>query len=282
MNYPFKALEPEYARLLSVAKITRDGPVRAGVTQILRVLPSYIATSTTSNIPAAWIGPTDCREDDCNANCGIGQGDPWRQVSRHVPAGHGPFQSKAAADEFYLHYDHIDTLEPGVEEWTLPYACYCWERWNGFGPRAHGRISGYLFACTDVYDTPHYGGYGDGGKYVGDGEWSSTTVDSQPGAVPLYLELIKIRPDLAIKSIPFVAAAAAPSLVPAPAPHGLHDARTLQVDLNKITHAGLKVDGNYGRMTTRAVRNFQATEHLSVDGIAGTDTWNKIDAILGN
>lgn len=281
MQHPFAALEPEYVRLLSVAKITRPGPVRAGVAQIMKVIDSYVATSTTTNVPAAWIGPTDCREDDCNPNAGIGQGDPWRQVSRHVPAGHGPFASKAAADQFYLHYDHIDVLDAGVAAWTLPYACYCWERWNGFGPRAYGRHTGYLWACMDVYDPPVYGGYGQGGKYVADNRWSSTAVDVQPGAVPLYLELVKIRPDLAISAIPAIATVASPPLVPVAPPHGVHDAAALQAALNSLgANPPLDVDDNYGRLTIRAVRAFQQAAVIRVDGIAGDETWAAIDARL--
>jgi len=280
MAYPFATLQPEYAHLLSVAKITRPGPVHAGVAEIMKVIDSYVATSAATKIPAAWIGPTDCREDDCNPNAGIGQGDPWRQVSRHVPAGHGPFASKAAADQFYLHYDHIDVLEPGVSAWTLPYACYCWERWNGFGPRAYGRISGYLFSCMDVYDTPAYGGYGKGGKYVADKRWSSTAVDVQPGAVPLYLELIKIRPDLTISAIPVIAGATVP-LVPAAPPVGVHDAAALQAVLNMLgADPQLEVDNNYGRKTIRTVRAFQELVGIGVDGIAGDETWAAINEKL--
>jgi len=287
-QHPFTILAPEYAHLLSVAKVTRPEPVVRGVDEIMKVIASYEATAAETKIPAAWIGPTDCRESDCNPRCGIGQGDPYDKVSVHVPRGEGPFASKADADRFYLHYDKIDVLR-GTTAWTLPYMCWSWESWNGFGPRGHGRISGYLFSCTDVYDTPRYGGYGLGGKYVADGEWSGDTVDTQPGTVPMYLELVRRRPDLAVTGLPLVAviappivpAAPAAVITPLPPPTGLHDAKALQTALNALgAEPPLAADGNYGRMTRRAVEAFQKSVGLAVDGLAGPETWQKIQESL--
>ena len=281
MLHPFQALQPEYVRLLSTVKITRPQVVSRGVDEIERVLESYEQTSAQNAIPAAWIGPTDCRESDCNPRCGIGQGDPYNAVSVHVPRGEGPFASKAAADKFYLHYDHIDVLAPGVPAWSLPYAVYAWEEWNGWGPRNHGRLSGYPWSCTDAYDTPAYGGHGLGGKYVEDGVWDPNKLDPQPGAVALYLELVRRHPSLAISGMPALVSVAAPSIVTLPPPVGVHDAAALQTALNKLgASPQLDVDGNFGRMTKRAVMAFQAKGGLAVDGLAGPATWAAIDAKL--
>ena len=291
MEHPFASLAGEYAHYLSIAKITRPGPVHAGVDEIMKVIASYEATGKLTNIPTAWIGPTDCRESDCNPHCGIGQGDRFDRVSRHVPAGKGPFSSKADADEYYLHYDKIDVLR-GTPAWTLPYMCFDWEHWNGWGPRAHGRLSGYLWSCTSLYDPLRYGGHGLGGKYVADGKWSGETVDPQPGAVALYLELIQRRPDLAVGAVivpssPLPAASDArksddgESPPPIPPPIGVHDADALQAALNKLgADPALVEDGNYGRLTRRAVESFQAGAALTVDGLAGPQTWAAIDARL--
>jgi lysozyme family protein len=280
MNFPFAALAPEYAHLLATAKITRTRPVMEGVDRIMRVLPSYLNTAAETDVPATWIGPTDCREDDCDPRCGIGQGDPWSRVSVNVPRGEGPFSSKAAADRFYLHYDRIDVLQ-GVMAWDLVYAAWCWERWNGFGPRAHGRLSGYPWSCTDVYDPPRYGGRGNGGKYVRDGVWDPDAVDEQPGAVALYLELIQRRPDLALPAgaaLPPIAHD--PVAVPLPPPEGVHDAESLQLALNRLgIEPPLRIDGSFGRMTRRAVESFQHAHGLAVDGIAGPATWAAIAAL---
>ena len=89
MEHPFVALEPEYTTLLTTAHVTRSQVVSRGVDEIERVLESYEQTGAQTGILAAWIGPTDCRESDCNPRCGIGQGDPFNQISVHVPRGEG-------------------------------------------------------------------------------------------------------------------------------------------------------------------------------------------------
>jgi len=60
------------------------------------------------------------------------------------------------------------------------------------------------------------------------------------------------------------------------------DARStvaLQRALNQLG-ADLVVDGIYGRGTRAAVRKFQRANALLVDGVAGDQTWRKIDALM--
>jgi len=47
----------------------------------------------------------------------------------------------------------------------------------------------------------------------------------------------------------------------------------LQNLLNQRIHAGLVVDGIFGPLTNTAVRNFQASRHILVDGKVGNQTW---------
>jgi peptidoglycan hydrolase-like protein with peptidoglycan-binding domain len=46
----------------------------------------------------------------------------------------------------------------------------------------------------------------------------------------------------------------------------------LQIDLNACYKAGLQVDGDYGPLTERAVKNVQRSEHVTVDGEYGPQT----------
>ena len=284
--YAFADLQPEYEKLLGSVRVTRPQVVSRGVDEIERVLESYEATAAANGVPAGWIGPTDCRESDCNPRCGIGQGDPWNQRSVHMPKGEGPFASKADADKFYLHYDHVDLLPAGLTAWTLPLACFKWEGWNGWGPRNHGRISGYPWSCTDAYDTSAYGGHGLGGKYVADGVWDPSKLDPQPGAVALYLELVRRHPSLAIGS-PIIHVPVAPSIVPTqPTPLIVNDTATLHAALNKLLELDPPFpanDDNYDRGTYAAVRAFQVKAGFTgndIDGISGTKTWTAIAAAL--
>lgn len=54
----------------------------------------------------------------------------------------------------------------------------------------------------------------------------------------------------------------------------------LQNDLKRLGHFAASATGYYGDITVQSVRNFQRTYGLTVDGIAGPATLNKIAAVL--
>ncbi len=269
MNHPFSDLKAEYATDIAHMTITRAIEVDRAAKTVLEPqnINRYIAACEGTEVPPAFIGVVDLRESNCNPRLGLGQGDPWNAVSRHVPRGFGPFASWAAAARFYIHYDHLDD---NSSAWSIEYACWKGEVWNGFGPRAHGRATGYLWAGTSIYL---------GGKYVEDGRWDPTVKDVQLGIIPVLLRIGQLRPDLAIGSaLPNVPA---PSIVPAPAPVPLgvgggdlsHDTRWIQGTLNALgANPRLDVDGSYGEHTRKAVRAFQASHGLFVDGLVGPQT----------
>lgn len=57
--------------------------------------------------------------------------------------------------------------------------------------------------------------------------------------------------------------------------------KQLQNDLNKLGFSVGNADGIFGQKTFIAVREFQAYYGLKVDGIAGDETLNKIDELVG-
>jgi lysozyme family protein len=284
MQHPFEVLRPEYERLLATVTVTRQAAVKQAADTVEHHIDAYkrLAEAPPPNMPPAVLtGALDYRESDCNQACGIGQGDRWDRVSRHVPAGKGPFASKLEADRYYIHYDHLDDLS--VDKWTMAYACWKGEIWNGFGYRGHGVHSPYLWGGTNIQQR---------GKYVADGVWDSAAMDSQVGIVPVMLELIHRDPSLAFGvQIPVVIGEEPPA-VPGPVPVGvgggalvmggdaLSGTRWIQHAMNLLTHAGLIEDGSYGRRTREAVRAFQAAQGLEPDGLAGPKTCAAIDAGL--
>jgi len=52
--------------------------------------------------------------------------------------------------------------------------------------------------------------------------------------------------------------------------------KTLQGRLNTVEHAGLVVDGVFGAFTEAAVKSYQRSKHLTVDGIVGPVTWRSL------
>ena len=54
----------------------------------------------------------------------------------------------------------------------------------------------------------------------------------------------------------------------------------LQNNLNKVAHAGLVVDGDFGKKTQQAVKTWQACAGLVSDGIYGVKSFNKMKGLL--
>lgn len=52
--------------------------------------------------------------------------------------------------------------------------------------------------------------------------------------------------------------------------------KTLQILLNKYNKAGLAEDGDFGAGTDRAVRDYQRSREIGVDGIVGSRTWAQL------
>ena len=56
------------------------------------------------------------------------------------------------------------------------------------------------------------------------------------------------------------------------------DVRTLQTMLNKVSNAGLTVDGVFGSSTQAALKRYQSANGLTADGICGSQTWAKLSS----
>lgn len=284
MSYSFAALAPGYTHLLATMQITNPGLVNATAVKLLKYIDEgyYKDVSDEDGIPQIWMATSFERESSSNFHTSPAQGDPLWIRSIHVPRGLGPYidhndtnhdhwvkaWSKAAKDAYRI--DHLDKV--GKDNWSWERACYEGELFNGFGYRQFGINSPYLFACSNHYSY---------GKYTGDGQFSRTAHDTQIGIIPVMFRMAEIRPSLTLPiAFPSSTTAPMPAVTPPAAPV-LPDAKALQVALNKLgTTPQLDVDGNYGRMTARAVRTFQQSHGLDVDGIAGLNTWLAINKAL--
>lgn len=271
MLHPFKILKPEYDRLL--ASMTFDLDIRSELNAVAEKLtgplcfPRYKSVQDEDGVPIVFIGPADQRESNANAHLALGQGDPWDQVSTHVPRGFGPWSSWKAAALFYLHREHLDDT---TQDWSFPYLCWKFECWNGFGYRAHGIHSPYLWAGTNHYTR---------GKYVADGVFDPHAEDRQLGTIPVALRMMQIMPELKLAGT--VMPAGGGTIKPQPVPMGVgasvgvHDVKWLQEALNKVflpASEELVVDGSYGKHTRSAVWRYQAARGLTVDGLYGPET----------
>jgi lysozyme family protein len=277
MLHPFDTLLPEYTALLARVQITRPAVVEAVASKLLSFIKAgrYDEACAATGVPKIVAAASFEREASSVFSLSPAQGDPWNQVSRHVPAGRGPFASWAAAAIDAYHLDHLDAV--GAENWSWQRACYEEELFNGFGYRSHGVHTPYLWAGTNNYSE---------GKFVADGRFEPYVSDSQIGIVPMMLRLVALAPELRLSNDQnMIAALLSPTPPvlpqPLPAPEGLHDAADLQAALNKLgATPALTVDDNFGRETRRAVEAFQASHNLTVDGLAGPATWVAVAADL--
>jgi len=268
MQYPYLALAPEYTALISRMVITRQKDVDAAATKLIGFIDhgEYAEGCRQTGVPEIWAAASFEREASSDFTRNPAQGWPLNQVSKIEPHN-GPFPDWTSAQIAAYKIDHLNTI--GAANWDWPRACYEAELFNGFGPRAHGHHSGYLFSGSDIYD---------GGKYVSDGVWNPDAIDSQLGVVPMMVRMVQLRPDLDLaKSLPRSIPHGLGAPPPAPAPTGLRAASDLQSALNKLgCNPPLTVDGSYGRFTRNAVMAYQKLRGLEVDGVAGPETWVSI------
>ena len=182
-SYTLDELEPEYTAALGRMKLLQQKEAEVVAKRLLEHKDRFLAVQKGCGVPALWLMPTWEREGP-SFNAYFGNGDPLNHSTKDVPRGRGPFESWEAGCVDALDLDHITACA----EWTWPAACYHWELWNGFGPRMHGRPTGYLWSGTDVYR---------GGKYVSDGVWSPRTWDHQLGTVVVAKAIAALDAEIA-------------------------------------------------------------------------------------
>jgi lysozyme family protein len=281
MQHPYDVLAPEYATLLATMRVDpgreHELPARAAAVRELgeRHRDEWAEVTAKTGVPRLWGLASFERESGSDYSRSPAQGDRWDRVSVNVPRGLGPYQDWGDACVAAYGIDRLD--EVGAPNWTWTRSCYEGELYNGFGPRAHGRQTGYLWSWTNIYT---------GGKYVADGKWDAETQDQQCGMIPMMAALLRLDATLALVNALSAPAHSSPTSgsgegpnVPAPAnvPVGVgggpadgNVATWLQASLNRLrADPPLTVDGCYGRHTRRAVRAFQAAHELAPDGLAG-------------
>lgn len=286
--HPFEQLRAEYEGWVANCrplpqKVALIDEVARGLIRPL-ALQNFGAVEKQTGIPVvvqATICHREYDEDGARFNRNPGQGDPLTGPSRHVPRGRPPLGAPpndrfpvswpyAALDAFTV----CDRLDVNAVAWSLAYACWKWEGYNGFGPRAHGRRTSYVVGGTNLQQP---------GKYVADSEWDPGHTDEQLGCLPVALRMIELAPQLAFGqgTLP-VEPLAATSPPPAEVGASLTGAKWVQASLNVILHPNppLRVDGSYGRVTRAAIREAQAKFGLPDTGYVDDALTAKMDEAL--
>ena len=143
---------------------------------------SYVAIENATGVPWWVIAVIHEREANQNFACSIAQGDPWNTVSVHIPKGRGPFSSFFAAA-----VDALVNCAPKAaqwKDWSAGGTLTVLEEYNGLGYEDyHAEASPYLWGATNQEQR---------GKYIGDGEYSATTWDTQLGCAAMLKAMIAL------------------------------------------------------------------------------------------
>lgn len=190
----FAKLKPTYRQRWNAARLNRATSSDDWARRILKLRPRYLPVEKQTGVPWWWIAVTHMRESSCNFAGVLHNGEHiigTGRKTRLVPAGRGPFSSweQAAVDAIRLKGLHK------IADWTIERALYEFERFNGWGYHWKRQPSPYVWAGTTFYKS---------GKYVRDGVYDPSHVDTQLGcaAVLKSLEKLGIQVDGAPKPEP--------------------------------------------------------------------------------
>jgi lysozyme family protein len=253
------ALKTANIKRWTVAKLTRGPEFLPVAKRLVAAKDRYLAVTARTGIPYPFIAVTHQRESSQNWSANLAQGDPWNQISTHVPADRGPFKSWEDAA-----YDALVNCGPHAarnKDWSIGGLLTLLERYNGVGYVNRGLPSPYIWSGTDQYSR---------GKYVADGVFDPNEVDKQLGCAGLITAMMSLDPSIKFDDSPTV-------MVGEP----VRDGTWLQASLNKLgANPQIEVDGIVGPATRNAVRAFQLSQGLVADGLVGPATFAALDAAL--
>jgi lysozyme family protein len=283
MAHPYQELAAEYESWVANCRPRpeREHEIDQVARGLLRGLQHFDAIAAETGIPVvvmATICHREYGENGAMFNRNPAQGDPLTHPSTHVPAGRPPSDhwpvtwEVAALDAFTV----CDRLNVNSAPWSLPYACWKWEYYNGGGSRAHGIRTPYVVGGTNLQQR---------GKYVSDHNWDPTAMDQQLGCLPIAMRMIELEPRLAFgEAVEPAAEPAEPEVAAAPPAVGAHltGVKWVQASLNVVENldAPLTVDGSFGRLTRAAVRKFQQEHGMPDTGYVDEAFCAAMDAAL--
>jgi lysozyme family protein len=173
----YEALKAKNLKRWQASKVTKYYP--SIVKKILANKVKYQQVEALTGVPWVVIACIHVREADMNFNTQLAQGDPLSRKSIHVPKGQGPYTGPNAWVNAAVRALK-DAGGPSWKDWTPGGWTTFLEKYNGLGYSSKGRSSPYVWAGTNQYSS---------GKYIADGQYSSSVVDTQPGCASLIGQL---------------------------------------------------------------------------------------------
>lgn len=191
MPFDISNLQRLNASRWAAAKVTRASEYVLPVQRALAARPRYEAIQAATGVSWLFIATAHYRECSQNFSLSLAQGDPWDQVSRHVPAGRGPFKSfeDCAVDALV----NCPPYAARNKNWTLPYFLTIEEGYNGLKYAYANRPSPYIWAGTNQYVN---------GKVLVDHGPIENVVDKQLGVAGFILSLAEKDSTILVPKVP--------------------------------------------------------------------------------
>ena len=236
----------------------------------------YQAVSSLTNVPAELIAALHWRESTGNFNTYLHQGDPLGQPAVNWPNNIPVFHrwEDAAVHALNMKKGLQDQLQITSDTTSTPTIATYAEAYNGLGYHYRNLSSPYVYSGTNQYTS---------GKYVRDGVFSGSTVDSQLGVVPMVGAIggldQELEPKAVDKDFLWNRVVSGQQLL------RLEDTgpvvEALQERLKDLGYS-IQIDGDFGPSTAEVVRQFQRDHRLADDAVVGSGTANEIEQALRN
>jgi lysozyme family protein len=169
----------------AVCQILPDRAAQVASVAARLVMPAnkvaYLAIENAVIVP--WWVVAVIHERECNQDfsLSLAQGDPWREVSTHVPKGIGPFKSFYDAAVYAL--TNCAPHAAQWQDWTAGGTLTILEEYNGLGyEEYHAEASPYIWGATDQEEW---------GKYTNDGHWAHVW-DTQIGCAAMLKKMMEL------------------------------------------------------------------------------------------
>jgi len=267
MANDFGSLRAEYAGLWQRMQIRpeRMAEVNGIANRLIALKPRYQKVTAVTHVPWGVIAALHYREASNDFKGVLHNGEPiigTGRLTRLVPPNRGPFATweESAIDALTMPPHKLQE----VDSWTIERACYEIERFNGFGYRNHHPEvkSPYLWSFSNNYSS---------GKYVADGQFSSSAVDKQCGTMPILKRMMELDASVRLDGAP--AGPVSPDVVAALQMGSVGaEVQQLQTALAGLGFPVGEIDGEFGPNTEAALKSFQMSRNLQPTGVADAAT----------
>jgi len=188
----FSASKKMYSTLWNQMKVTKIKEATAQAKRIIKYKDRYLKVQELTNVPWFVVGCLHMRESNGNFYTWLHNGDPMKKNGKpvkttHVPVSRPPDPNvswEEGAKDALVDVQHFDK----ITDWSVERVAYIMESFNGFGYRSKGIPSPYLWGGTSVQKA---------GKYVADGKYDPSVMDTQIGGMAVLKVLMGLDPSAA-------------------------------------------------------------------------------------